>query len=162
MIATDTQFERLKGLVKRYRVCWRVWPETVYDSRAKHEEKIGFDLELIGTHAPGVEHATPGCPDCREVFAALVDIAEWIMPQEERPTRYDIDPYERAIRYSPSRDFRPDVVLTIRILHREDGLRPVDECEIRCRDEMKRKLLSLGASEGQWIGAREEIRAATS
>src|SRR3990170_3796561 len=49
----------LKQLVKRYRICWEVLPEYVYEDHERRQ--TGFRLELVGTHEPGVDHPEPGC-----------------------------------------------------------------------------------------------------
>lgn len=143
----------LRELVQRYRVCWESWPELLMLKREKRQ--IGFSLELSGTHERGVEHPSPGCRHCRAVYAALQTIAVYILPRELRPTRYEIEPYEPAIHYSASRRNRPDVTLTIRIVHRQGFERPVDECEEHCQEEMKQRLRELGACERHWVATKE-------
>ena len=46
---------------------------------------------------------------------------------------------------TPRHGFRPDVTLTIRIVHRDDYREPTDECENTCLVEMERNLTALGA-----------------
>ncbi len=143
----------LTELAKRYRLCWEVWPEYVYVGEERRQ--VGFQVELCGTHEPGVEHPEPGCPDCQRIFAALHEIAEWILPRERRPSTYKIGPYDQAIRYTRVRGNRPDVTLTIKIVHREGFERPVDACEVRCLKEMQERLKELGAQERQWTTRKE-------
>ena len=146
--ATVQPIAFLQELVSRYRVCWDVWPaETVVDRKL---QKIGFELELSGTHPPDVTNVSPGCHSCREVFNGLRQIAEHILPSKaDRPSEYVISNYEPSIRYSRSRGSRPDVSLTIQILHRQ-GFGPVDECEQRCLKAMEESLAALGISKGTW------------
>lgn len=132
----------LRELVQRYQVCWEVWPEFIMVGREKRQ--IGFALELSGTHERSVEHPTPGCSHCRAVFAALQTIAVYILPREERPSPYEIETYDQSIHYSSKRRDRADISPTIRILHREGFEQPVDECEVRCLEEMKRRLREMG------------------
>jgi 2-alkenal reductase len=138
----------LEELVRRYQVCWDVWPEeAMVDGKRR---QIGFELELSGTHPPEVKNASPGCDHCQEIFGALLEIAEHILPSKsDRPSKYLIGPYEHSIRYSQKRGSRPDISLTIKIVHRQ-GLGPVDECEQRCLKVMEERLVALGASEGTW------------
>ena len=138
----------LVDLVSRYQVCWEVWPESLMV--AGKQQQVGFELELSGTHEPGTEHVSPGCPACHHVYGALLAIADWILPKEERPSRYEIGPYEQALRYSAVRGNRPDVTLSVKILHRRGFDQPVDQCEVRCLEEMKLRLKQLGACERQW------------
>ena len=144
----------LKELVERFHVCWEAWPE--YAIVGHEKRQIGFALELSGTHAPGVEHPSPGCRHCQEVFGALRVIAVHILPREKRDSSYEIGPYDQAIHYSHSRRNRPDVTLSIQIRHRSGFERPVDACEVRCLTEMKQRLVELGAPEGQWTSKKEK------
>ena len=153
MTTSANQLMELRPLVERYRVCWDVWPE--YVMVGSERRQIGFELELSGTHAPGAHNPTPGCAYCKEVFSALLSIAEWIRPAEGRPTRYDFQPYEMKIHYSQNRSFRPDVNLSIKILHRQGGFDLVDPCEKRCLSEMEEKLRQIGACHGSWFGSRQ-------
>jgi hypothetical protein len=71
---------RLRDLVQQFRVCWSDRPEECFVDGTKR--KIGFALELCGTHEPGTLHVSPGCEHCRPVQAALKEIANWILPRE--------------------------------------------------------------------------------
>jgi len=145
---TTQTLEELRMLVQDHRVCWEVLPEKI-PVKDEAPLKIGFDLMLYGTHEEG-EHPTPGCEKCKQIYRDLRKIANWVLPKEERPSRYEISIYDSAIRYNRMRGSRPDVGLTIKILHRSEYDRPVDECEIACLNEMKTKLSSLGAQERYW------------
>lgn len=139
----------LAEIVERYRVCWEVWPECIWAEGQRRQ--VGYQLELYGTHEPGLEHVDAGCPACQRLYAAMHAIADWILPKERRPSTYEIGAYDQALRYSTSRRNRPDVKLTIRIIHREGFEAPVDACEVRCLQEMQERLKELGAQERQWI-----------
>jgi hypothetical protein len=138
----------LVDLVRRYQVCWEVWPESLFVGGKLTQ--VGFELELSGTHEPGADHATPGCLGCLRIFSVLKAIAEWVLPKEKRPSMYEIEPYEQALRYSPLRGNRPDVTLKVKILHRQGFDKPVDGCELRCLAEITADLHKLGACERQW------------
>jgi len=147
MLSTDQRSSFLAGFVDRYQVCWEVWPE--YLMVGGKERQVGFELELTGTPEPGSDHVGPGCPACRR-YAALRAIADWILLKEERPSRYEVGPYEQALRYLTARDSRPDVTFSVKVLHRRGFDQPVDQCEIRCLEEMKQRLKQLEACERQW------------
>lgn len=85
-----------------------------------------------------------------EIYRDLRNIANWIIPKEDRHSRYEISIYESAIRYNRMRGNRLDVELTIKILHRSEYERPVDGCDVLCLNEMKTKLSLLGAQEKHW------------
>lgn len=147
MTIAEAEVAVLAQLVRKYRVCWEVWPE--YSSVQGAAKQTGFELELIGTHPPSVGHMSPGCVECRLVFSALVDIAEAIIPTDRRDSEYPIDGFDQSLRYAPERNNRPDVTLKIRIQHRS-GFGPVDDCERRCLLEMEERLRQLGAPQKSW------------
>lgn len=137
-------FGELKDLVRQHKVCWDVWP--VYHIGHKGEKvQIGFELELTGTHHESKEPPKPGCVECVTVYNDLKRIAQWILPDEDRKSRYEIGVFDSSIHYSSKRKFRGEVGLTIRILHKGKFDDPTDDCEVRCLNEMEQKLKALGA-----------------
>ena len=149
MERTYTPSTSLLELVSRYHVCWETWPELLLAS--KRQRQVGFELELSGTldtdQHPGWLRQT----ECRRIFDALHAIAEFILPPEGRPSSmYEITPYEHALHYSAVRGYRPDVALSVKILHRDGFDQPVDDCEVRCLREMTERLKQLGACERKW------------
>ena len=114
----ETSEKDLKNVVERFRVCWKVWPELTYIKGEKRQ--IGYELELSGTHEPWVEHPGPGCEHCQRVYGALRQIAEWILPKEKRPSRYEIAPFDQSIRYTSAHQNRLDVQCVIKIVHRHE------------------------------------------
>jgi hypothetical protein len=147
--------EHLREIARRHQVCYEVWPEwSIAEGR---KIQIGFELQLCGANAhtieDGPDHPVPGCERCFSTYGELRQIAEWILPREERPSRYEIGYFDRALHIAPGkRRSRNEVVLPIRILHRHEFNRAVDECEDRCLREMRGKLVQLGVYEGIWHG----------
>ena len=145
---TRESVEELQALVRKHRACWEVLPEQIPVKDDKPLQ-VGFDLILYGAHAHE-DRPIPGCEKCKQIFKDLRKIAQWIIPKVKRPSRYEIEIFDSAIRYDPVRGNRPDVRLSIRILHRLAFDGPIDECQVLCLSEMKAKLSELGAQEGQW------------
>jgi hypothetical protein len=133
---------------RRFRVCWEAWPEfVVVDGR---KQQIGFELELSGTHAVEAEHVKPGCVYCLEVFVALLDIADAAVPDGMRAIGFEFRPYEKILRYSAARGFRPDVALSVKILHGDGRYSPVDEEQERCLRQIQQSLEMIGVHHRSW------------
>ena len=145
----NTDTADLKRLVQQHKVCWEVWPEEMI-SREGHRMQIGFELDLLGTHDHPVDPPMPGCEQCAEVYLDLRRIAEWILPKDEPESDYEIGAFDVSVHFPPEREFREEITLPIRIIHRKGFDRPVDASEVRCLGEMERKLVALGASKGKW------------
>lgn len=150
-----TLMERLREIARRHEVCYEVCPEWSISEGRKIQ--IGFELELCGVNSHAVEdgsrHPVPGCSYCFRTYHEMREVAEWILPREERPSRYEIQAFDRALHIAPARrQRRSEVVVTIVIMHRRDFNRPVDECESRCLQEMRERLSQLGIHEEIWRG----------
>lgn len=154
---------KIKGLVQQFAVCWEAHPEqavvTVLDPkgqapRVKAElRKIGFALELYGTPEPGAESVSPGSNHCRRVQSALKEIADWILPREAGRCVYEVQMEPQSLISSRVRADRPDVRVTVQILHQNNWDQPIDECEERCLKDMERALRELEACQGAWSPA---------
>src|SRR6266700_4188760 len=101
------RIEGLKELADRHSACYEIWPE--YDLDGDKQIKVGYSLELYGTHDHGSSTLTPGCDRCTETYRDLRKIAEWILPRDERPSRYEIEPFDHAMHEAPKRKLRPEV-----------------------------------------------------
>lgn len=145
--------ERLREIVEQHQVCYEVWPEWYMKDGIKIQ--IGFELQLCGINhedQPGSSHhAIPGCPICFKTYSELLEIAKWVLPVDERPTRSKIQAFDHALHIASAKRFRRrEVVVTIVIMHRSDFNRPVDDCEHRCLKEMRQRLSQLGIHEDVW------------
>jgi hypothetical protein len=139
----------LLQLTKQHQVCWEVWPLHHVDPTTGMRA-VGYQLELLGTHNEPRHTPGPGCDECVRVYDALRQIAAWIMPKQERESVYRVGVFDHSMRFSPRRDFRKDVELVVTIQHRGELTDPVDECEIRCLQEMEQSLRALGARKHHW------------
>ena len=144
--------DRLRQITEKHQVCYEVRSE--WSIAEGKKISIGFELDLCGVNAhvgTGSDHAVPGCSHCARTYEELREIAEWILPREERPSRYEIRPFDRALHIAPAKRFRrSEVVVTIVILHRSDFNRPVDDCENRCLTEMRQRLSQVGIRQDAW------------
>lgn len=142
----------LMDAVRRHQVCWETSPLLHY-GRNGEKTAIGFDLGLYGTHDHPRHPPTPGCEECSVVHQALEEIARWIIPKKDTESQYQIEVDIPALVYSRLRENRPEVKLTIKIMHRTGFDRPVDACEMACIQEMEAKLKGIGAQRDKWKGS---------
>ena len=133
-------------LVRRYQICWEVWPE--FTMTGQRNQQIGFEFELLGSDK-SVGEFDPSCPKSAEINAALEAIARRILESDERVS-FQINHSGQSLCYSPARGNRPDVTLSIKILHRAGFENPVDESERNYLETAKARLRQMGACEHQW------------
>ena len=136
--------QELQNVIALHTVRYEVWPHyDIYDSKQVID---GFDLELHGTHDHGHSRLTPGCDLCRRTYEHLRQVAETVLPTEERPSSYDIPPFDASLHARPGGEM--EVVLTVCIRHRNDYFAAVDPCEEKCLHEMITRLAELGVTRG--------------
>jgi hypothetical protein len=135
----------LRQIVEKHTVRYEVLPH--YEINDGKRVMVGFDLELHGTHDHGTTRLSPGCGLCTETYTDLHRVAEWILPKEQRPSQYEIPPFDDSLHASARGPF--EVVLPIRIEHRHHFFDAVDSCEQRCLKEMLGKLGNLGSRAGR-------------
>jgi len=139
----------LRQLVEQHEVCREIWLLRHVDP-ASGARTVGYQLELLGTHHEPAHTPDPGCDEWLRVYEALRQIAAWILPKQERGSVYLVGVFDHPMRLSPQRGFRKDVELVISIQHRAGFTKPVDECEIRCLQQMEQSLRALGARKHHW------------
>jgi hypothetical protein len=108
--------------------------------------KVGFNVRLWGVHPKGAR-ALPGCARSRALERELRRIAHSVIPREERPIRFEVEPVRRALydsRVVPGAD---EIALSIRLVHRDGTLRPVDSNQERCLKELVARFRALGIPE---------------
>jgi hypothetical protein len=141
----------LKEWVREHRVTCELgaWQELV-ESRVT---TVGFELRLFGRHDPHLQ-VNPGCHKCVAVFDRLRAIALAAFPKEHRPTTYEIDPFDASFHLRPEAEWSPEVQLAVHIVHRDGYLRPVDDCERKCVEEIRNNLGRLGVQARTWSESR--------
>jgi len=71
----------LKQLVVRHKVCWEVVP-IWHVPLGGRKVKIGFEVELFGTHDHPKHSPAPGCEECHTIFSDVRRIATAVLPHE--------------------------------------------------------------------------------
>ncbi len=150
--AVPTETMTLREWVREHKVTWELgpWHEMV----DHHVAAVGFELRLLARHASG-QHPRPACGLCVQLYERLRDIASAAFPREHRPTKYEVEPFDASFHLRPEAEWTPEVQLLVRIVHRDGYLRPIDECEKRCAEEIQRNLRELGVQPGSWSAARK-------
>jgi hypothetical protein len=86
----------LAQLVRRYQVCWEVWPEYAFIGHKSRQ--VGFKLELLGSDEDLSEFA-PTCRKSLEIHAALEAVARWALVQDEQVI-CEMSHSDTSLRYS--------------------------------------------------------------
>jgi hypothetical protein len=130
------------------KAAWEVTPLIEMERGAQIQ--VGFELNLyarIPTDVP------PG-PKREAAFEALWErlreIAESLLPLAGQDARIEVDPFEAAARLRPETQFAPEMLLSARLFHGSDLLRPVEPGERERLKPLEEHLLDLGLKPRSW------------
>ena len=120
----------LQSAVVGYGIFCELWPQFV--RRSGEFQKVGFEVELIGSHTPEITHIDPACPMCSRVRTLLLAVARHIitgMTSDSRPITCSIDSHANSILCLPARGNRAFVWVSLNIFWSEKG-RPSFEADM--------------------------------
>jgi hypothetical protein len=115
--------------------CYEVWPDWALVDGVRIQ--VGFELDLCAK-ASGQDAGA-----CAGIYENLRQIALSALPDDEGEAEFEIAPYDHSIHESPKRSFRPEIVASVRILHKHGYGRTVDDCERRCLRQIEDKLRQM-------------------
>ena len=138
----------LRDWIQEHSVCWECAP--MVEMHEGKRTQVGFELNLFGRHEALVRSASGRNSEGLALYQKLKQIALFSLPNEIRPSRYEIDPYHAALYFRPENGLTPEIQLTIRVLHRERYFDPIDACETTCTNEIAARLCALGAQKSVW------------
>jgi hypothetical protein len=100
----------LTNWVRQHKVTWEIgpWQEMV----DHHATVVGFELRLFGRHGPHAR-VMAGCPECVDLHGKLRTIAVAAFPTEQRPTQYEVEPFDASFHLRPESHWEPEVQLTV-------------------------------------------------
>ena len=122
----------LQSAVVGYGIFCELWPQFV--GRGGELQKVGLEVELIGSHTPEITHIDPACPMCLRVRTLLLAVARQIitrMTSDSRPITCSIDSHANSILCLPARGNRAFVWVSLNIFWSEKA-RPSLEADMLC------------------------------
>jgi hypothetical protein len=67
-----------------------------------------------------------------------------VLPQDVGETEFDVLPFDNSLHENVRRNFRPEIVLAFRILHKHGFDKPADDYQKRCLRHIENALKQLG------------------
>lgn len=113
----------LKSFVREHKVCWEIAPH--FEVRAGELRQVGFDLTL---HAQAAAWTDPGSAEALVIHDALHEIALRVLP---RDARFEVRPFEAALRFRRETAWSAEIDLVIEVRHRAGTFDVVDRTECR-------------------------------
>jgi len=95
---------------------FELWPQ--FAAIGGERQRLGLEVELIGSHTPDLNHVDPGCPMCSQLRSFLLAVAKRIMYQissDSRPIHCSIDSHTNSILFLPARGNRSFVSVNLNI-----------------------------------------------
>jgi len=108
--------------------------------------QVGYEVNLFVQLIPG--------PNAQQsvgnLWEALRDIAQKLLPPEATKARLEVAPYRPAARLRPENEMTPEVMLSARIFHAADYFASVTEQERAALSGLEKRLTALGLKQGHW------------
>ena len=134
---------------REHRVRYEVRP--LMAMQRERQVQVGFEFELAASlpapTAPGESRE----PAMRNVMTTLGDLARLVLPAEGELARSELAPSRGMVQLSKEpgeTGFRPEVRRAVKIVHREDLWRPVEEGERELLVPFERRFQQLGVRAG--------------
>lgn len=155
----DDSIDKLRKLVRKYRVYWLVMP-AIHIDQSGSKVQIGYNLALVGTSSKSDKTALElGSKESSDISTNLRQIAEGIMPGEDSGVRCQIRELDNVLFHNvrDQEKNRKSVALVLQIRHREKFDRPVDNFLMGALKELEEKLKNIGVNKERWKESSEEI-----
>ena len=130
---------------REYRARYEVRP--LLAMKGDQQVQIGFEFELAASLPP----TTPGEsrePAIRNIMTTLGDLARLVLPAEGEVARSELAPSRGLVQLSKEGGFRPEVRRAVKIVHREDVWRAVEEGDRGRLVPFERRFKELGVKAG--------------
>jgi len=155
----DNSDNRLRQLVRKYRVYWLVMP-AIHINESGSKVQIGYNLALVGTNSKSDKTTLVlGSKESADVSANLRQIAEGIMPGEDSGVRCHLRDLDNVLFHNltDQEKNRKSVAIVLQIRHREKFDRPVDNFLMEALKELEERLKNIGANKNLWKASSEEL-----
>jgi hypothetical protein len=123
-------------------VSWEILPHQ--ELRGAELRQVGFDLRLHAL-APRLDPAAAAA----QIHSCLRELAERVLPEK---LRFEILPYDGALRCRAAAGFAPEIDLVVEIRHREGTFDQLDAREREQIHAIGKALTRLGVPEGRSRG----------
>jgi hypothetical protein len=127
---------QLRQIIDSHQACYEVWPDWALVNGRRVQ--VGFEVDLCATVAQ------PGDGPSVETYLELQQVAMFVLPHDPDEVEIDVMPFDNSLHESSWRNFRPETVLALRILHKHGFEQPVDDSEERCLRLIENALQQLG------------------
>lgn len=128
------------------RICWNRFKRFRYEGSERIHS--GYDLELAGTCTSSRSFGPIGVEEYLPIVRTLFAVAGWAMNCEKGPCEFEALLRPNRITFWSRHQSRPDVILSISVLHRNHQVDESDGAAHACIEAIGHRLSSIGVYEG--------------
>ncbi len=132
----------LQPVVKQYTIFCELWP--LHDVRGGERQRVGVEVELIGSHTTENTHIDPACPKCIRLRSLLLVVAQSLVAEitsNSRSITYHIDSHTNSILCLPASGNRSFVSVSLNVFWSDKGCSRLEEGVL---NKIKASLNTLG------------------
>ena len=115
-MASAVVSSELQSALAGYSIFGKLWPQFLV--RGGERQKVGLEIELIGSHTPDLFHIDPACPICIRLRSLLIAIARRTIStlrSRSLPVRCSVDSHTNSILCLPALGNRAFVSVSLNV-----------------------------------------------
>jgi hypothetical protein len=130
------------------KACWEVTPLVeLVDGR---KVQVGFEFNVFAQFAKDVSGDEARKAAFPVLRAQLEALAGEVFPREEAVERFEIAPVESALRLRAEAEYAPEMLLLVRVFHRQEYFQPVGEDDRHRLSPLEDRLKAYGLKARSW------------
>lgn len=133
---------------RTHRACWEVDP--LVELADGRKVQVGFAFNIFAQFPPSVTSSDERQQEFPKLRAKLEELAAAVFPAEGAVARFEIAPIETAVRLRSEAEFAPEMLVTVRVFHKQEYFQPVGQGDRQRLAPLEERLKAHGLKAKAW------------
>ena len=131
-----------------HKACWEVSP--LVEQHDGRRIQVGFEFNIFAQFPATVTNSDERQAEFPKLRAQLEELAAAVFPAEGPVARFEIAPIETAVRLRAEAEFAPEMLLTVRVFHKQEYFQAVDASDRHKLAPLEDRLKAHGLKARSW------------
>jgi uncharacterized protein YecE (DUF72 family) len=131
-----------------HRACWEVDP--LVELADGRKVQVGFAFNVFAQFPPSVTNSDERQQEFPKLRAQLEELAAAVFPAEGAIARFEVAPIETAVRLRSEAEFAPEMMITVRVFHKQEYFQPVEAADRQRLAPLEERLKAHGLKAKAW------------
>jgi uncharacterized protein YecE (DUF72 family) len=133
---------------RTHKACWEVGP--LVDLHEGRKVQVGFEFSIFAQFPATVTSSDERMVAFPKLRAQLEELAAAVFPAEGPVARFEVAPIETAVRLRSEAEFAPEMLLTVRVFHKQEYFQAVDASARQRLAPLEDRLKAHGLKARAW------------